>query len=291
MEDWPVVRMHPGDIDWWVVQASGREPGLVDRVCLWFDRADELVAFGWFSPPSDLDLVIGPAAGPGSSLTELVGDIVGWGEQRHGAIGMDSPEPLRAWIPTADASVLGALVALGLNPERRAGLVQFTGDLTVADGWPSSTLAPGLSIRQMTDDPAVAARVACGRAAFPRSTMTVERYRTVFEAPMYDRRLDLQVVTPEGSVAAFALGWLDAATGVVELEPVGVHPDWHRRGLGGEICRAVLRAARDLGARRAMITSERANAAALALYGSLGLTTTTEIISLVRDRADARMAT
>ena len=84
-------------------------------------------------------------------------------------------------------------------------------------------------------------------------------------------------------MTAFALGWLDAASGVVELEPVGVDPDWHRRGLGGEICRAVLRAARDLGARRAMITAERANDAALALYGSLGLTTTTEIMSLVRD--------
>lgn len=287
--DWPSIRMHPGDIDWWVVQASGRDPGLSERVRLWFDHRDELVAFAWLSPPADLELVLAPH--PDLPVMDLVADIVGWGERQQDAIGVAPHEPLRAWVPAGDTSVLGALGALDMVPEPRPGLVQFTGDLAVADGWPAPALAPGLRIRQLADGPALEARVACGRAAFTRSTMTVERYRTVFEAPLYDRRLDLQIATPDGSVVAFALGWLDPPTGVVELEPVGVHPDWHRRGLGGEICRAVLRVARDLGARRAMITAERANDAALGLYASLGLTTTTEIMSLARHRAGAAAIT
>lgn len=287
--DWPSVRMHPGDIDWWVVQASGRDPGLQHRVRLWFDQRDALVAFAWLSPPADLDMALAPRSD--LPVMSLVGDIVGWGERQQGTVGMGTHEALRAWVPTADAGVLGALDALGMVPEPRPGLVQFTGDLAVADAWPSPALPPGLRILELTDGPALEARVACGRAAFSRSTMTRERYRTVFDAPLYDRRLDLQIATPDGSTVAFALGWLDRPTGVVELEPVGVHPDWHRRGLGGEICRAVLRVARDLGARRAMITAERANDAALALYASLGLTTTSEIMPLVRHRGGAAPAT
>ena len=143
-------------------------------------------------------------------------------------------------------------------------------------------LSDGLTVRRLETDADIERRVACAKAAFPNSTTTAERYRGVRDTWLYRADLDLQIVTPGGDVAAFALGWLDTATASVELEPVGVHPDWHRRGLGGEICRAVLRAARGLGARRAMVTAERSNPAAIALYASLGLEITSEIVALVR---------
>ena len=278
--DWPAVRFHPGDLDWWALQADDPLSPLPERVRLWLGPDGKPVAYAWFSPPADLDFLIGPSdLGDDPRRAEgHIHEMLAWAEERRVTIGGDV-EPLRAWIAAEDRTSMGAIVAAGFHPEARPGYVQFTGDLVLADGWPAPALPASLGVLELRTDDHIAARVACGRAAFPRSTMTVERYRRIRDAWLYRTELDLQIVTGDGVVVAFALGWLDPATGSVELEPVGVHPDWHRHGLGGEICRAVLRAARRLGATRAMVSSERANDAALSLYSSLGLEITTEIVA------------
>lgn len=69
-----------------------------------------------------------------------------------------------------------------------------------------------------------------------------------FDAEVYDRcrgtwlytpELDLVAVAADGSFAATCLAWFDPATGVAELEPMGVHPDHRRRGLAGALCHEV----------------------------------------------------
>jgi ribosomal protein S18 acetylase RimI-like enzyme len=290
--DWPAVRFHPGDIDWWVVGTHGRSPGMTERVRLWFadgpgqdpgrpihDDATPL-AYGWFGPPTDLDFVIGPD--DPDVVAPLTAEIVAWADERRRTFAEGAIGPLRAWVSAADGAGTASLAALGLEPEDKPGFVHFTGNLAMADDWPAPSLLRGLTVRPLTSEADIAARVECGHAAFPGSTQTIERYRTVSEAWLYRRDLDRLIVTDDGRVVAFALGWFDPATRVVELEPVGVHPEWHRRGLGREICRATLRAARDLGAERAMIASDRANAAAMALYASLGLTITADIVPYAR---------
>jgi ribosomal protein S18 acetylase RimI-like enzyme len=261
---------------------------MTERVRLWFEgepgraiRADAApVAYGWFGPPTDLDFVIGPD--DPDVVAPLMAEIVAWADERRRTLAEEAIEPLRAWTSAADGPGTASLAALGLGPEEKPGFVHFTGDLAIADGWPAPSLLHGLTVRPLALEADITARVECGHAAFPGSTQTVERYRTVAEAWLYRRDLDRLIVTDDGRVVAFALGWFDPATGVVELEPVGVHPEWHRRGLGGEICRATLRAARDLGAERAMIAADRTNAAAMGLYASLGLTITAEIVPYAR---------
>lgn len=286
--DWPAVRFHPGDIDWWVVGTNGRTPGMPERVRLWFEGdpgqpiPDDAApaAYGWFGPPTDLDFVIGPD--DPDVVAPLMAEIVAWADERRRTFAEGAIGPLRAWASAADGAGTASLAALGLGPEERPGFVFFTGALAIADDWPAPSLLRGLTVRPLASEADIAALVECGHAAFPGSTQTVERYRTVAEAWLYRRDLDRLIVTDDGRVVAFALGWFDPATWVVELEPVGVHPEWHRRGLGGEVCRATLRAARDLGAERAMIAADRTNAAAMALYSSLGLTITAEIVPYAR---------
>jgi ribosomal protein S18 acetylase RimI-like enzyme len=295
--DWPAVRFHPGDIDWWVVSTYGRVPGVAGRVRLWFEDGQgdrygpggpgdpnavgaRLLAFGWFGPPLDLDFVIGsdePAV-----VARIVSEIVAWGDERRRSLAGGPIGPLRAWASAADAAAAAALAGLGFEREDRPGFVHFTGDLAIGDDWRAAALPRGLTIRPLTFEADVAARVECGHAAFPGSTQTIERYRTVRDTWLYRPDLDYVVVTDDGRVAAFALAWLDPETRSVELEPVGVNPEWQRRGLGGEICRASLRAARSLGARRALIASDRSNPAAMALYDSLGLTITAAIVPHAR---------
>jgi ribosomal protein S18 acetylase RimI-like enzyme len=286
--DWPVVRFHPGDIDWWVVGTYGRSPGMTERVRLWFEGdpgepipADTApVAYGWFGPPTDLDFVIGPD--DPDVVAPLMAEIVAWADERRRTLAEGAIEPLRAWTSAADGPGTASLAALGLGPEDKPGFVHFTGDLAIADGWPAPSLLRGLTTRGFAWDADLPSRVECGHAAFPGSTQTVERYRTVRDTWLYRPDLDRLIVTDDGRVVAFALGWFDPATRVVELEPVGVHPEWHRRGLGGEICRATLRAARDLGAERAVIAADRTNAAAMALYAALGLAITADIVPYAR---------
>jgi len=279
--DWPAVRFHPGDLDWWVVATYGRVPGMTERVRLWFDGdSDQPIAYGWFGPPSDLDFVI--ASDDPAEVAPIVTEMVAWADERRHTLGEDAVGPLRTWVSRTDDGATTALTALGLEREDRPGFVHFTSDLDIADHWPGPDLPAGLTIRPLASDEDVAARVVCGHAAFPGSTQTEERYRTVGDAWLYRRDLDLQIVTDDGRVVAFALGWLDQATGIIELEPVGVHPEWHRRGLGGEICRATLRAGRTLGATRAVIAADRTNAAAMGLYASLGLRITADIVPFAR---------
>ena len=85
--------------------------------------------------------------------------------------------------------------------------------------------------------------------------MTVEKYRFCRTTPLYRPALDVVARAPDGSIAAFALGWLDPLTLGVELEPVGVVPEHQRRGLGAAVCRAALRAATGMGATRAVIAA------------------------------------
>ncbi|UCH04868.1 MAG: hypothetical protein JSW05_01550 [Candidatus Thorarchaeota archaeon] len=73
-------------------------------------------------------------------------------------------------------------------------------------------------------------------AVFPHcGKMTKRTARTYTEASFYKEDLDLVVVTPEGSFAAFATVRLDPVSRIAELEPVGTHPDYRRLGLGRSV--------------------------------------------------------
>ena len=274
--DWPALRIHPGDLDWWVVGAHGLTPSLEERVRLWFDAAaateeapGALRAFAWLNRAGQVDFYL--ASDEPDEVDQLVREIVAWVEPKG---------PVKAWLSAAEPAA-ATMADLGLHPTSDAAFVYLTGDISITDRWAPPVLPPGLSLQPMTDD-LVEARVICGRAAFG-SSMTPERYRQTFKANIYRRELDLSLVNGEGRVAAFALGWLDPASGVVELEPVGVHPDFHRQGLGRQICQATLRRARELGATRAVIGAESDNPASVGLYQSLGLTISIEIVAFACD--------
>ena len=307
--DWPAMHLHPGDIDWWSVHALGRTPGLEGRIRLWYAGeadATELVGFAWFGPPNDGDLVVAP----GLRTTALLGEMVSWVDAqvarygstppgRLGGLDVDAVErdatvgrpterapEMRIWTVVPDPETVGAMGALGFEPGPEPGYVHFCGRLDQLDLEPPP-LADGYILGTIESDADIAGRVAAGHAAFPGSTMTVEKYRWCRTTPLYRPALDTIVRAPDGSVAAFALGWLDPLSLGVELEPVGVHPDHQRRGLGRAACRATLRAARAMGAGDVLIAADAANPAANGLYASLGLRVEARVIPYRRASAAA----
>lgn len=298
-EDWPDVHLHAGDVDWWTMHALGRAPGLEERIRLWFvgePDATELVAFAWYGPPSDVDLTILPA----HRATALIAPVVTWLNGQVARFGLTPQDgsveafeplapvapvaPVRVWTAESDGPQIAALEGLGFGPGPEPGFNHFVGHLDRLD-LGSADLPPGYALTTVSTDADVAVRVVAGRAAFPRSTMTVEKYRFCRTTPLYRPALDTLITAPDGSVAAFALAWLDPLSLAVELEPVGTHPDHQRRGLGSAVCRAALRAARAMGGQQVLVAAEGTNPAANGLYASLGLGLAARIIPFSRPQA------
>jgi len=268
--DWPAPLAHPGDLDWWSRDAGDGGLALSERIQLWFAGeadASDLIAWAWFNLPGDLDLMIRPdRRGP-----ELVRSIVEWATARAASVVNDGlpVEAVQAFAPDSQPAVVAGLRELQLEPVEGRTLAHFTRRF---DGWqlPEISLPAGFTLRTLASAADVEARVVCGRAAFPASRMTVEKYEAARRTTLYRPALDWLLIAPDGRVAAFALGWLDPVTLAVELEPVGVHPDFQRQGFGRAVCLAAIGAARSLGASQGLIYAEGNNPAALGLYASLG---------------------
>jgi ribosomal protein S18 acetylase RimI-like enzyme len=114
------------------------------------------------------------------------------------------------------------------------------------------------------------ARVEVHRAAFAPSRMTVEKHRLLDGLAHYAPERDIVLEAADGTFAAFAICWADRDGSIGEFEPVGVHPDHQRRGLGRAIMRHGLRLLRAAGLRDALVFSLRSNRASEALYRSAG---------------------
>ena len=75
---------------------------------------------------------------------------------------------------------------------------------------------------------------------------------------------------PDGSFAAFALVWVDAANRTAIFEPVGCHPDHRRRGLTRALLVECCARLRTRGLVQALVGTSTTNEAATSLYRSAG---------------------
>ncbi len=73
-------------------------------------------------------------------------------------------------------------------------------------------------------------RIESERLTFARDSLNREWFETKAIAPGYSSDWDLAVVSPNGKVVSFCLAWLDKENGIAEIDPVGTHPDYRKRG-------------------------------------------------------------
>ncbi len=97
-------------------------------------------------------------------------------------------------------------------------------------------------------------RSAVHRAAWsPTSKVTATAYRRLMATPPYRAATDHVVIAPDGAWVASCCVWLDEATGVALLEPVGCVEAHERRGLATAASVSALTAARGLGATTGLV--------------------------------------
>ena len=184
---------------------------------------------------------------------------------------VDERAPITVW-DGADA-LARAVRRAGLEPVGRepwSGMLLDVG--TVRDD-PRRHVA-GYTIRPVGLHE-MAARVEVHRAAWKPSTIpyidgrpvdpdaessfTLAAYESVRGAWLYDRSLDLVAVADHdagGTFAACCIAWFDPATGVTEIEPLGVAPEHRRRGLAIGLCLEVAHLVAERGGTQVYINAQ-----------------------------------
>ena len=260
----PLVHCTIGDLEWWI---AGGGPGVdwSERIRIW-TTGGEIIGWGWFAPPTSLDWFVRDGLTPAEEAT-VTSEILAWqADTARRADTATDAIPLEVWA--ADGSPQSAgLIELGWTATEVV-LTQFVQPLDLDLDPPR--VPDGYVLRSLRGPEEIPVRVEVHRAAFAPSKMTVEKYAILLARDHYAFERDIVLEAADGTFAAFAMCWMDEAGSVGEFEPVGVHPDHQRRGLGRVIMRHGLRLMRAAGLRDAMVFSLRTNAASEALYRSAG---------------------
>ena len=243
---------HPGGMQWWLRRMAKDD----FRVFVWGDDA-ALKAFAI----DDAGYLIPRVAH--RELDDLL-RVVEWSEQLYRSMGRSSIDLSAA---DGDDPFLRALADRGYAPAGSAStelVYEVEGEPATGD------LPPGYRLGTI-DDVGDDAYIDLHRAAW--STVRPSDYSRVLHdivTSMPDFRRDMVpvAIAADGSPAAYCIGWFDAASRSVEIEPLGTHPDHRQRGIGRAIVRDVQRRARARGARSVMVWGGHNNAPAMRLYTS-----------------------
>lgn len=259
--------IHPGDLNWWVYY-NPSDIDVTEKATLWEDAGGELQAWSYASPEwSDFDYFVRPAI----RGTDSEGYLLDWveaslrlsvhrygGEKRkNGRIATSAAENERDRI--------ALLQARGYQPE--PFLTLFTYKLRAI---PQSKLPDGYTFLERMHEDWAEQRADVHRHAFINSRMTADYYRAFMRAPLYDPSLDTVVVGPDGRFGAFAMVWVDEASGIGAFEPVGTRKEWQRRGLGRAVMLEGLRRMVDRGVHTAYVLTHSEDAGNIAFYQACG---------------------
>jgi ribosomal protein S18 acetylase RimI-like enzyme len=225
---------------------------------LWFD-GDTLVGWGWstgWRTPRGLSYEFRPG------YRGLLEEMLEWA----------APELLT--VKSGDDETVELLHAHGFAHDPEAPWLRS--NARSLEQLEEPVLPGGYRLTTMAEYGDFASRAAVHRSAFSfpgaPSRFTDEVYDCVRRETPWRADLDCVAVASDGSVAAYALAWLDERNRVGELEPVGVHADEQRRGLGRAVCLHALRRLRDEGADTALVGSRGDDAypGPRRLYESIG---------------------
>ena len=239
----PFVIATIGDLPWWMYQHLDKLDEA--RVRLWLEGG-RCVGWGWVE--GGLIFMVHP------QHRELLADVLDWADS-------DKVTALEH-----DTHAMAELAARGYELDESRWFDHMTRPL---DDLPDPHVHDGYLLRAVRGEEDLLARTEIHRAAWAPSRVVPESYLQVMRAWPYRAALDWVAVAPDGTFTANCLCWLDAENRIVELEPVGTHPDHRRRGLAAAVCLAALHAACEAGADTGLVYPVNALPAAT-LYESIG---------------------
>jgi mycothiol synthase len=230
------------------------------NTCLWFDQHDQLIAFALIDAYNNLLLDYSARV----NSPELEEAIMQWG-LTCGEL------PLDAVCREDDVERFAWLTRHGFQPQAMRTL-RFVRSLR--ETIPDPQLPAGLTIRSVAGESEIEALVALHRAAFGTDHMTIEERRAMMSGPDYDPALDLVAVAPDGNLAGFCVCGIaaegNADRGEGYTDPIGVHPDFQKKGLARALLLTGLRLLRERSVDHAVLGTSSENAAMQATARSAG---------------------
>ena len=249
---------HPGGLQWWL-RRLGR-PGFEVAV---LSNGDDVQGFA-LRDGSDVIVQTGASTAEGRM------ELLAWIESRARET---RESELFLSVAEDDEDLRRAVLARGYAPTDRYGY-ELVHDLATQPAEP--VLPAGFEVRSLT--PGLAdAYIELHRAAWsrPAAPSTYDRRQHDAVTAMPDFRYDLTpiVANADDALAAYCISWWDPGSAAVEIEPLGTHPAFRRKGLANAIVHEVLRRSCALGARYVLVWGTSGNPEAKALYLSAGLRT------------------
>jgi ribosomal protein S18 acetylase RimI-like enzyme len=247
-----------GELAWAASQHVGREHEWKRE--LWFD-GDVPVAWGWIFAPASLLWQTHP------ERPELLDAVLDWFEAST-----EGPRDLSVALDNAAAVEVLRRHDYHEDPDGPRGQLNVRDLDDIEEPQPPD----GYVLTTMREFGDYDARVDIHRVVWDPSRVTTESYANVRRTWPYRDDLDCVLVAPDGSLAAYTLAWYDDETRVGEFEPVGVHPNHRRLGLGRSVNLFGLHRLREAGATTALVAcsdDDANNPGPKALYRSVGFRT------------------
>jgi mycothiol synthase len=280
----PEGNLHVADLPYRLSSWAFDDP---ENVGLWVNEAGELIAWAVLQAPFwTIDCACHPQV-----EQSLYRRILDWAYRRaRQALGTPGGRP--AWYVNVFAGqterirlLEGAGFASQADVGEDSWSIVFM-QLSAQTPSPNVTPPAGFTIRPLAGESEVEAYVELHRAVFESKNMTVEWRRRTLRRPEYLPDLDLVAVAPDGRLAAFCIGWLDsnpAGQPGGQIEPLGVHQDYRKSGLGRAILAEGLRRLQLNGAQRVVVETDQYRNAALELYQSAGFRVIQDVLVYRKD--------
>jgi len=278
VREFPAENLHVVDLPYRFSSWSFDYP---ENIRLWSDEHDRLLAWAILQVPF---WKIDYAYHPGFQQ-ELHSQILKWADgQAHKILNTPSGHP--AWFVPVLASQTDRIHDLeqaGFESQANVGenswsQVLMGHSMQIPD---VINLPDGFYIRPLNGAREVDAYVDLHRSVFESKNMTTEWRKRTLERSEYIVDLDLVAVAPNGQLAAFCVCWLaQDTTGNVsgQIEPLGVHADFRKLGLGRAILAEGLKRLNANGARHIYVQTDNYRDAAFKQYESSGFHVIHDII-------------
>lgn len=174
-------------------------------------------------------------------------EMLTWAEQHHRASRPAEAErwPLSTFLYEHDVERASLLTRRGYENLGHSG---YTRTSSLHKPIPQAQLPGGYVVRNICGAKDLKKRATVANSAFGHNKHTVETIRVLQRAPTYRQDLDLVVVAPDGTFAAYCVIWFGEANRMGWFEPVGTHPAHRRRGLARAMMCEGLRRLKALGA-------------------------------------------
>ena len=253
------------------------------NIRLWEDRAGVLVGFAIFGDDFSMDMQVRPDA----RWQGIEEEMFAWIETRWRE-SMDDPtipherkRDLFTGVLLDDAPRIAFLERHGFTRDDKLYL-RFVRPL--ADPIPDPVLPDGFCVRGVSGEHEITNRASAHREAFHPSRITDDGYARLIRMAEYDRDLDVVAVAPDGTIAAYAMGWVDRANQVGEFEPVGTRPVFRRKGLARAALLEGMSRMKARGAETALVSTGRSETSAIGLYESVGFKIMNKELNFTRSK-------